>query len=124
MQYLTSYVFVALTVLFTVSGQIAIKWAVLQSGETPSNIYHKLTFIGRMLLNGWVIFGLLAAFVASLTWILAMTKLPLSHAYPFVAISFVLVLVLSNIFFSEPITNLKIIGVVLIIAGIVVASQG
>jgi len=124
MQPFISYFFVALTVLFTVLGQIAIKWAVVQSGQSPSDLYEKAAFVGKMLLNGWVILGLLSAFIASVTWILAMTRLPLSHAYPFVATSFILILVLSNLVFSEPITPLKLTGVALIFFGIVIGSQG
>jgi len=124
MQPYISYFFVALTVLFTVLGQIAIKWAVVQSGQLPSGLYEKTAFVGKMLLNGWVIFGLASAFIASVTWILAMTRLPLSHAYPFVATSFILILVLSNLVFSEPITPLKLAGVTLIFFGIVIGSQG
>jgi multidrug transporter EmrE-like cation transporter len=52
----------------------------------------------------------------------AMTKFQLSHAYPYMALSFALVLVLSAIFFNEPITATKVAGIALITAGIVVGS--
>lgn len=119
-----SYFFVALTVLFTVSGQIAIKWAVIHAGGMPVDNFERVRFVGRLLLNGWVIFGLSSAFIASIAWILAMTRLPLSHAYPFIGASFIFITVLSNLVFSEPITVLKLTGVGLIFLGIVVASQG
>lgn len=53
-----------------------------------------------------------------------MTKIPLSVGYPFTALSFVLVLVFSNIILGESLTTMKILGTILVVAGIVVASQG
>jgi drug/metabolite transporter (DMT)-like permease len=55
---------------------------------------------------------------------LAMTKLPLSHAYPFMSLSFVLVLLLSFGVFSEPLAWQKILGAALIVAGVVLGSHG
>lgn len=54
----------------------------------------------------------------------AMTKLQLSHAYPFMGLTFVVVMLASGFFFHELITTLKIVGVALIVLGLVVASQG
>jgi multidrug transporter EmrE-like cation transporter len=53
----------------------------------------------------------------------AMTKFTLSYAYPFVSLSFVLVLICSNIFFKDPITVNKSIGMGLIILGVVFGSK-
>jgi drug/metabolite transporter (DMT)-like permease len=77
----------------------------------------------RLLLNPWIITGLLGAFLASLSWMAAMTKFSLSYAYPFVSLSFVLVLICSNLFFQEPITINKSIGMGFIILGIIFGSK-
>ena len=52
-----------------------------------------------------------------------MTKFELSYAYPFTSVGFVLVLILSAVFFHEAITIPKVIGMVLIVAGIIIGSQ-
>ena len=54
----------------------------------------------------------------------AMTKLDLSHAYPFTSLSFVLVLIASGLFLNEPVTWPKIAGIALICGGIAIGSQG
>lgn len=119
-----SYLFVALTVLLTVYGQIVIKWQVLEAGALPTDVQGKFAFIAHLLTNIWVLSGLAAALLASICWMLAMSKLPLSHAYPFVSLSFVLVLFLSYATFSEPLSVPKLLGVALIVLGVVVSSQG
>jgi len=119
-----SYVYVLCTVLLTVYGQIVIKWQVLAAGALPDEATKKIEFLARLMLNPWILSGLAAALLASVTWMAAMTKLPLSHAYPFTTLAFVLVMVLSGVFFSEAITPLKIAGAALVVLGIIVGSQG
>ena len=119
-----SYFYIFLTIMLTVYGQIAIKWQVLSAGPFPSCLWDKLVFLSRLLLNPWVVSALLAALMASVSWMAAMTRLQLSYAYPFMSFTFVLVMILSGVFFHEPVTPHKIIGMGLIIAGIVIGSQG
>jgi drug/metabolite transporter (DMT)-like permease len=54
----------------------------------------------------------------------AMTKFDLSHAYPFMSLNFVIVLLASNWLLNEPITPQKALGVFLIILGTIVAARG
>lgn len=119
-----SYVFVALTVLLTVYGQIVIKWQVLDAGALPIDTQGKVRFIAGLLTNLWVLSGLAAALLAAISWMLAVSKLPLSHAYPFVSLSFVLVVFLSYVTFSEPLSWPKVLGVAFIVLGVVIGSQG
>lgn len=119
-----SYVYVAMTVLLTVFGQIAIKWQVLRAGELPTDFNEKIVFLAKLMIHPLIMSGLFAALLASVFWMAAMTKLQLSHAYPFMSITFVLVIVLSGLVFHEPISAYKLAGMALVVAGIVVGSQG
>lgn len=119
-----SYVYIGLTIFFTIYGQLVIKWQASLTGGLPQGGMEKIWYLYRFLLNPWVLSAFAAAFFASLAWIGAVSKLQLSHAYPFMSLAFVLVLVLSGFFFNEPITVPKIVGVLLIVLGIVVSSQG
>jgi multidrug transporter EmrE-like cation transporter len=118
------YLYVAGTILFTVYGQLILKWQVSQAGAIPSGTVEKLWFFLSLLLNPWIISGFAGAFLAALCWMAAVSKLDLSHAYPFMSMAFVLVLILSNVFFAEPITPFKIVGMAFIVLGIIVGSQG
>ena len=119
-----SYFYIFLTIAFTVYGQIVLKWQVIGAGDFPASSSDKILFLIRLVLNPWVLSGFFAAFLASLTWMAAMTKLELSHAYPFMSLNFVFVIVLSSLLFQEAITPPKIIGLGLIILGIAVGSRG
>jgi multidrug transporter EmrE-like cation transporter len=119
-----AYLFVAFTVLLTVSAQLVIKWQVGKAGEFPAGSRARISYLGDLLMNPWVIACLAAGFVAALSWFVALSRLDLSRAYPFVAGSFALVLVLSAIVFDESMTVPKIVGAALIVAGLVIGSQG
>jgi len=69
--------------------------------------------------------GFAAAFLASLVWMAAITKFDLSHAYPFMSLNFVVVLLLSGwLLNEEPVTLQKVLGIALIVLGTVVAARG
>ena len=113
-----------MTVILTVYGQIIIKWQAVEAGPFPIELSDKLWFLFKLVINPWIISAFIAAFLAALTWMAAMTKFDISHAYPFMSLAFILVLILSGIFFNEPITSMKIIGIFFIVTGIVISSQG
>jgi drug/metabolite transporter (DMT)-like permease len=119
----SAYGFVATTVLLTVYGQLIMKWQVNKAGEFPASVTARVHYIGHFLLSPWVISALLGGVLAAFAWIAALSKLELSRAYPFASASFVLVLVLSPIFFDERLTSYKITGAVLIVVGLIVGSQ-
>jgi multidrug transporter EmrE-like cation transporter len=119
-----NHIYIALTIMFTVYGQIVIKWQVGKAGTLPAGSFDKGLFLLTMLFNPWIISGFAAAFLAALAWMAAMTKFELSYAYPFMSLAFVMVLVLSGPLFQEAVTAPKIIGMALIVAGIAVGSQG
>jgi multidrug transporter EmrE-like cation transporter len=118
------YLYIALTVLLTVYGQLVLKWQVGLAGPGPEGFPAKMYFLVGLLANPWIITGFVAAFAASLAWMGAMTKFELSHAYPFMSLNFVLVLFLASLFFHEPLSTAKIVGVGLIVLGVVVGSKG
>ncbi len=118
------YLYIFGTILFTVYGQIIIKWQVSNAGAFPVDAVGKMWFLLRLTLNPLVISSLCCAFLAFLCWMAAMTKFDLSYAYPFMSLSFVLVLIFSALFFHEPVTMAKILGVMLIMAGIAVGVRG
>lgn len=119
-----SYIYILITIILTVYGQLVVKWQVNLAGEFPVSVNEKIIFLMKILINPWVVSSLVAALLAAVAWMAAMTKLDLSHAYPFMGLTFALVLVLSGVFFDEPMNWQKTAGVMLIIGGIALSSQG
>ena len=117
------YFYIFSTIVLTVYGQVVLKWRINAFGEMPLGLVEKLKFLILLLFDPAIFSGFAAAFLASLAWMAAMTRFELSHAYPFMSLSFVMVLLLSGWLLNEPITMAKVAGVVLIVIGTAVASQ-
>jgi len=118
------YLYILMTILLTVYGQLILKWQIGLAGDFPASGYDKVIFLGKLFINPWVISGTAAALLAGFAYMAALTQLDLSQAYPFMGLSFVLVLILSAVCFQEPMTWEKIIGISLIVGGIALGSQG
>lgn len=112
------------TVVFTVYSQIVMRWQVGAAGEIPSDGLEKARFIAILLINPWVMSGIVATFLAGVSWMLAMTRFEISYAYPFVSLNYVIVLAASVILFNESLSPPKIIGTIFVIVGIIVISKG
>jgi multidrug transporter EmrE-like cation transporter len=121
---IVGFVYVFGSVLFTVYGQIVVKWQVRKAGALPAPLSEKILFLTHLVLNPWVMSAMAAGFFALLCWLAAMTKFELSYAYPFMSLAFVFVLILSALLFHEAMTVPKILGICVIVLGIIVASRG
>ncbi|MEI8185770.1 MAG: EamA family transporter [Chlorobiaceae bacterium] len=117
------YLYIVGTILFTVYGQIILKWRIGNYGALPDQLIDKIYFFLRLFADGFILSGFIAAFMASIFWMATITKFDISYAYPFMSLSFILVLVLSTFYFHEPITWQKVIGMVFITIGIFITSR-
>jgi multidrug transporter EmrE-like cation transporter len=121
---IAGFAFVFGSILFTVYGQLVVKWQVGKAGAFPATWPERILFLAKLVMNPWVLSAMGAGFGALLCWLAAMTKFELSYAYPFMSLAFVLVLILSVFFFGEALTAPKILGVLVVIVGIAIASRG
>ena len=117
------YVAIVATIALTVYGQLVFKWQVDAAGAFPAQTGKRIEYIVRLFLDPWVISVFVAVLAGSIAWTLALTRFELSHAYPFMSLSFVLVLVFGVLFLSETFTAAKLVGVLLIVAGLVIGSR-
>lgn len=59
---------------------------------------------------------------ATLLWVRILTTVPLSRAYPFAALAFILVPAAGYFLFDEPVNARYLLGTALIIGGVIVAA--
>lgn len=116
---LAAWVAVALTVSFNVYGQVTTKRRILRLPPMAGDAGSKLRYMARLLRDPWILSAYLGALLAALCWIAAMTRLPLSLAYPFTSLSFVLIIGLGAVMFDERIQVAHVIGTALVITGLV-----
>lgn len=120
---MNGYLYIFSTIVFTVFGQLVLKWRISKYGELPILMNEKLVYLAKLFLDPFLVSGLASAFIASIFWLAVLTKFEISYAYPFMSMAFVLVLLFSVFMFKETLTIQKVIGMVFIVLGIVITSR-
>jgi len=115
------YLYIIGTIIFTVYGQLILKWRI--SLKPMRFDESKVFFFLRLFTDPLVISGFFAAFIASLFWMLALTKFQLTRVYPAMSLAPILVFIFGSVFFQEEITKGKIIGLLLVIIGSILSIK-
>lgn len=116
------YLYIAATIALTVYGQVVLKWRMDQVGPLRQGFGPALRQLIVLVVDPVIASSFIAAFLASLTWMAALSRFELSFAYPFMSLSFVIVTVLGVWLLGESLTPHKAIGVTLILVGTALVS--
>jgi len=110
-----------LSVASASTGQVLFKKGLLMTGEITlrSSVVGELL---KMVFQPFVFSGLILYVVSTLLWLLALSKTTLNFAYPFTALTFILVMLSSRVVFLETIPPLRYFGIALIVLGILLSS--
>jgi multidrug transporter EmrE-like cation transporter len=112
------------TLLFTVYGQIALKYRVDQLKiKLPESFLDKIIYLIKLLFDPIIMSAFIAAFIASLFWITTMTKMEITKAYPFMSLAPALVFIVGIMLLNETFSWGKVVGLILIIIGTVVTVK-
>ncbi|KAB2952572.1 EamA family transporter [Heliorestis acidaminivorans] len=115
---------ILLSIFMGALGQVLLKMGanklVLTGGPLVTAFIQGITQIIKnpLILGGFLLFGL-----SSLIWIVAISKVELSLAYPMVSLGYVLVLFLSWAFLGETLSLIRISGVLVICLGVYLIAQ-
>lgn len=118
------YIFVAMTILLTVYGQLVLKWEVGRAPPMPSETAAMVMHLLALLFRPWVISAIGAAFLASMCWMAAVSRFELSRIYPYMALNFLIVGFMAVPLFGEALTVPKVAGLAFVVLGLIISSQG
>lgn len=71
----------------------------------------------------WIVLGLVCYFVSAGLWIVALTRVDVTIAYPMLSMGYVIAALLAWQFFGEPLTISRMLGIAIILAGVVVLGR-
>lgn len=100
--------------------QVALRFGALAAGATGLPLLKQ----GLALLSSpgiWIGLGLYA--LSGAIWILALSEVPVSRAYPVVSIGYVLTTIAGRLFFAEPVSVSQALGVCTILAGVFLVAR-
>jgi len=119
----SGYFFIFLTITFTVLGQLCVKFGMSKVVSPMEQSRGLLGIVIGGFLQPWVLTGLVCAGLAAVSWFPAISRLPISVAYPFMALPIVLVLLLAPICFAEQVTLNQWLGVLIVSFGLWLAAR-
>jgi drug/metabolite transporter (DMT)-like permease len=110
--------FLCLSVVLTVIAHILVKFrSNVIAARAPLDSGY-VAYLLDMLRDPFVILALFAGFGSLIAWFMTIRKMNLAYAYPFLALTFVLIPVCARLFLNEPLPPLQIAAGFIIMAGI------
>lgn len=100
-------------------GQVLLKYAMTQVG--PLNFSPSV--ILRALMQPYLPLALAIYALALFLWLEVLSKTPLSVAYPVLAVTYVLVPLISHFVFNERLVSTQYVGMFLILAGVTLIGR-
>lgn len=115
------YLYIAGTLLFTVYGQIVIKWRfnALDFQLPKTSIFEAIISLIKILIDPYIFSGFVSAFIASMFWMAAMSKMEITKAYPFMSLAPILVFMIGIVLLNEQFTWGKVFGLIFITLGLI-----
>jgi len=116
---------ILLSISIAVGGQLLLKIGINRIGivNTGSMGALKELFFG-VIKSPLVIAGLFLYVISAAIWLIVLSAVDLSFAYPFIGFTYVMVLVLSKFILKEDVNPVRWAGALIITIGVIVISRG
>lgn len=111
------------SVLLAVFGQFFLKKGMLDIGEIPFNLGTPMFLLVRVFSNFKLFFGFTLFALSSIVWLVVLSKVELSFAYPMVSMGYIFTILLSWKYLGETISPIRWLAVLVICAGVFLLSR-
>lgn len=119
----TALICILLSVSIGVAGQLLLKQGVMRLGVLSPTPGAVPLLVWRVATSPLVVLGLSCYAVGSLFWLVALSRVELSFAYPFASLSYVVIFVVSWLMFGETINAWKLAGMATICLGVLFIAR-
>ena len=110
------------SIVLSTAAQLLLKVGMSPTRAAPAVAAGPLNALINAALSPWVVAGLAAYFASAVVWLLVLSKVDVSRAYPCVALGFALTVVAAHFLLGEPASLWRIIGVGVIMAGVTIVA--
>lgn len=110
-------------VLLNAGAQLLLKAGMSQIGHFEFTMANAMPIGLKIMGNPPIVTGLLLYVISVGLWLLVLSRVPVSMAYPMVSLGYVVTAIAAYYLFGEPLTSLRILGIFIIIAGVYLVAQ-
>jgi multidrug transporter EmrE-like cation transporter len=116
--YLTTYILLLVVILISVAGQLLLKMGMLKTRNFT------ISQLPALIKNPAVVAGFVCYGLSTVLYFKVLARLELSLAYPTISLGYVLVIVMSKLFFDEQIRPSRWAAVIIICLGVGLVGLG
>lgn len=116
-------VLILVSVLLNCAAQLLMKKGMIAVGEVSGGVGGLIVAVPQMITNVFLWLCMLCYAASILLWMVVLSKVDVSFAYPFLSIGYVISIVAGYYFFAENITPMRIAGVIVICIGVILISR-
>lgn len=122
MSWLARHGYLLAYIVFTVSSQLIVRWCVGGAGSLAPGA-DRIGFVLGLLLTPWIWVAFACTFLAGVAWMLTLSRLDLTYAFPFTGVTFLIILFAGAFVFGEHLSLGRIAGTLLVVAGLIVVVR-
>jgi multidrug transporter EmrE-like cation transporter len=111
-----------ISIAIGIAGQLVLKHGMNKHGKTSISFKHFISDVWNIYFHRWIILGVILYAGSLPLWIMALSKIDLSYAYPLVSINFIAITLLSKLLFKEKVTRFRWISVFTILLGVILLT--
>jgi len=118
---LVNFLMLFISISLAIAGQLFMKVGMKIIGKFPVN--SMLSMIIPMVFQPYVFIGIMCFGVSSIFWLVVLSRMELSFAYPMVSVAYIFVAIFSYIVFKENVSLIRWLGIITICAGVFLISR-
>ncbi len=110
-------------VLLNAGAQLLLKAGMMQIGHFEFSLTNVLPITAKVMVNPPIIIGLCAYVLSVIVWLLVLSRVQVSYAYSMLSIGYIVNAVAAYYLFGESLSLVRVTGIFVIIAGVILISQ-
>jgi multidrug transporter EmrE-like cation transporter len=111
------------TVTFNVMGQYLMKRGMIDVGAISGDLSQLFGSLVNAFTNMYVLAGVGAYGLSSIFWLILLSRVELSYAYPALSLGYVMVTLVSALLLGEQVSALRWAGVLVICVGVILVAR-
>ena len=114
---------IIISVVLNCIAQLCMKKSMMGAGEITGGVQGLLLAIPTMIVNLYLWLSLICYALSILMWMVVLSRVDVSYAYPFLSIGYILSAIVGYYAFGENVTPIRIAGIIVICIGVVLISR-
>lgn len=110
-------------VLLNAGAQLLLKAGMTQIGHFEFTLANAVPIGIKVMANPPIITGLCMYVMSVVVWLLVLSRVQVSFAYPMLSIGYIVNALAANYFFGEPLTSMRMFGIFIIISGVYLVAR-